>query len=104
MAARGRGAHVGGSRGELHLRARVDEGLHGAHEREGPRERRAGPIARIPPDGEECRRQAALLHPGHGDVAVGEPGRDVGLHVEQALRRVDVAVHDDRLLEHEEQS
>jgi hypothetical protein len=37
-------------------------------------------------------------------VPVGQPICDVGPHVEHALRRVDVAVHDDGLLEHEQQA
>jgi hypothetical protein len=74
--------------------------LHGVVPREGG----SGAVARIHPDGEKRRRQTALLHPGHVNVTVGEPGRDVGLHIEHALGRVDVAVHDDRLLEPEQQS
>src|SRR5467141_3923375 len=58
--------------------------------------------ARARPDREERGREPPLAHARHVDVAVRQPRGNVRLHVEHALRRVDVAVHDDGLLEHEQ--
>jgi len=83
---------------------RIHQHLHRIDQRHCPSERGARPVARVDPDREERGREAAFLHPREVDVAVRQPRRDVGLHVEHALRRVDVAVEDDRVLEHEQQS
>ena len=88
------GTHLARVGRELHVGIGVHEPAHGPDQIERPPERRAGPVARIHPDGEERRREAALLHPRDIHVPVGEPDRDVRSHVEHPLRGVDVAVYE----------
>ena len=93
-----------GRGGELHLVVGVRERPHGSDQVEGASKGSAPGVTGIHPDREERGRETTLAHARNIDVPVAQPTGDVGLHVEHPLRRVDVAVHDDRLLEHQQQS
>src|SRR5437660_881574 len=66
---------------------RVHQRLYRVDQRERPPERRPRPVPRVDPDREERSREAAVLHPREVDVAVRQPRRDVGFHVERTLCR-----------------
>ena len=104
VSARHRRPNVGGRGGQLDIAVGVREGAHGPDQVQGALKRGAPGIARVHPDREERGGEPPFAHARDVDVPVGQPGADIGLHVEHALGRVDVAVHDDGLLEHEQQS
>ena len=106
MPPRGGGANLIRRGGELHQGIRVRERAHRPNQVQCSTKRSAvcRGVARVHPDREERGREPSLLHARHVDMTVGEAAGHVGSHVEHALRRIDVAVHDDGLLEQEQES
>ncbi len=98
------GAHFIGRGCQLHFAVGVRQRAHGADQVQRALKGGAPGVARVHPDREERGREPTLAHARDIHVPVGQPICDVGSHVEHALRRVDVAVHDDGLLEHEQQA
>ncbi len=93
-----------GRGGQLDIAVGVRKGTHSPDQVQGALKGGAPGVARVHPNREERGGEPPLAHPRDVDMPVAEPGGDIGLHVEHALRRVDVAVQDDGLLEHEQQS